>query len=99
MKYEVVVSDPAQADIEQAYQWLLERTPLNAPKWHDGLLDKLQTLEANPLRCPLAPEDNESSEEVRQLIYGDKRHNYRILFSIRRGMVWILHVRHGARNR
>jgi hypothetical protein len=31
------------------------------------------------------------------LLYGDKPHVYRILFSIEGDIVFILHVRHGAR--
>jgi plasmid stabilization system protein ParE len=46
-----------------------------------------------PARYPLAPENEEHANEIRQLVYG----RYRILFTIQPGRVVILHVRHGAR--
>ena len=50
-----------------------------------------------PHRCPLAPEDDEFSFEVRQLLYGSKQHRYRILFTIHADLVVIIHIRHGRR--
>jgi len=35
-----------------------------------------------PHRCPLAPENKEFPFEVRQLLYGRKPHQYRVLFTI-----------------
>jgi hypothetical protein len=46
-----------------------------------------------PKGFPLAPEDDEFSEEIRQMVVG----RYRVLFTIRRGKVHVLHVR-GAHN-
>ena len=40
-----------------------------------------------------APENRDSSREIRQLIYG----NYRILYTLESDVVFILSVRHGAR--
>jgi len=97
MKYSATISGPALDDIDRAYTWLARRTPMHAPEWYNGLLDAILSLEDNPLRCPLAPEDDEASEEIRQLLYGRRPHMYRVVFSIRNETVWILHVRHGAR--
>jgi plasmid stabilization system protein ParE len=96
MSYAAIFSGPALEDIDAAYMWLAQRTA-NAPAWYNGLLDAILSLQDNPLRCPLAPENNEASEEVRQLLYGHRPHLYRVIFSIRNDTVWILHVRHGAR--
>ena len=41
-----------------------------------------------PKAFPLAPEDNEFSEEIRQMIVG----RYRVLFTITRRKVHLLHV-------
>jgi plasmid stabilization system protein ParE len=96
MKYTAIISGTALDDIGSAYAWLARRTT-HAPDWHNGLLDAILSLEENPQRCPLAPENNEASEEVRQYLYGQRPHVYRVIFSIRNDTVWILHVRHGAR--
>ncbi len=49
----------------------------------------LRQLSVLPGGLPLAPEDNEFSEEIRQLIVG----RYRVLFTIRKNKVHVLHVR------
>jgi plasmid stabilization system protein ParE len=46
-----------------------------------------------PARCPFAPENEDHTQEIRQLIFG----RYRVLFTIQPGRVVILHVRHCAR--
>jgi plasmid stabilization system protein ParE len=50
-------------------------------------------LEKNPLRCSLAAESVFFEEEIRQLIYG----KYRILFTVEGKTVFVLRVRHSAR--
>ena len=42
-----------------------------------------------PKGFPLAPEDIEFSEEIRQMVIG----RYRVLFTIRKSKVHVLHVR------
>lgn len=96
MKFTVIISGPALDELQYAYNWLVQRTA-HAPRWYNGLLDTILSLEDHPSRWPLAPEDDQASEETRQLLYGDRRHSYRIFFSIRGDEVWILHIRHGAR--
>jgi len=99
MKYEVEVADQAQIDAEEAYLWILERAPGDrATRWWNGLEKAVLSLEHMPARCPLAPEDSEFEEEIRELLYGKRQHRYRILFTIRAQTVIILHIRHGARD-
>jgi plasmid stabilization system protein ParE len=49
-------------------------------------------LERFPRRCPLAAESG-AELEIRQLVYGA----YRALFTIAKDTVYVLHIRHGAR--
>ncbi|MBI1748390.1 MAG: type II toxin-antitoxin system RelE/ParE family toxin [Acidobacteria bacterium] len=42
-----------------------------------------------PERCPLAPENDNATEKVRQLLIG----RYRVFFTIRGKKVYVLHVR------
>jgi plasmid stabilization system protein ParE len=87
----------AEAELEAAYLWLSERDPEAAVAWYNGALDALSTLETFPGRCPLAPECDALEHKIRQLLYGRRRHAYRILFDISGKTVRILHIRHGAR--
>jgi hypothetical protein len=62
-------------------------------------MDCLYSLEDMPRRCPLAREADAAKREIRCLIFGKKRSVWRILYEVdeRRRMVWVLHIRHGAR--
>ena len=95
MRYRVEITEPAQQNIQGAYDWLGAESLRAANTWIDGLLETVESLDTFPLRCPLAPESTDHPEEIRQILYG----SYRILFSVRKLKVFVLHVRHGSRDR
>ena len=97
MNYDVVIGPDALLEIEEAYQWMLQKHPEWAHRWFDGLEQARDSLARFPERCPLAPENEHFAEEIRQLLYGKGRGQYRILFTIHEDTVYILHVRHAAR--
>ena len=92
-RYRVDFSDTAEREIQEAGEWIAASSVEAAERWIDGLLSIVDRLELMPARFPLAPEDEDHPDEIRQVIYG----RYRVLFTIRRDRVVILHVRHGAR--
>jgi plasmid stabilization system protein ParE len=96
MKYPVDVTDLADGEAEKAYLWMLERSPEGAARWWNGLEAAILSLEEMPARCPLAPENDDFEEEIRELLYGKRQHRYRVLFTIREQTVVVLHIRHGA---
>ena len=59
----------------------------------------IEALANFPRRCPVAPQDRSFPFEVRQLVYGNKPHLYRILFTIAGRTIQVLHIRHGRRRR
>jgi plasmid stabilization system protein ParE len=91
--YRVEPTDKALVDAGEAYFWISEQSESAALRWYEGLLKAFRSLGKNPLRCPLAPESAFFEEEIRQLIYG----KYRILFTVEGETVFVLRVRHGAR--
>jgi plasmid stabilization system protein ParE len=91
--YEVVVEGQAKLDIVEAWDYIRSMAPQNADRWLDSMEEGIRSLDQMPRRCALAPENAVFTREIRQLIHG----NYRILFTIRKRTVHILHVRHGAR--
>jgi len=97
MAYRVELSPEADQEIDDAYHWLAEAAPAGAHRWYNGLMDALRSLCDNPQRCRLAPENDAFEEEIRQLLYGRRKHRYRVLFTMHEHTVRILHVRHGAR--
>lgn len=96
MTYQVILTDRAARDLDEAYQWCAERASETAVGWCNGFLDALNSLGHNPERCPLAAETRKLSVEIRQFLYGRVR-SYRALFLVREQTVVVLHIRHTAR--
>ncbi len=97
MKFQVAITDEAWDEIQEAHDWLADRAPVAAARWKAGLLDAIQSLETHPTACSLAPESAYFGRDVRQLLYGKRSSKYRVLFEIRKQVVVVLRVRHGAR--
>jgi hypothetical protein len=68
MKYQVDITDQADAEAEEAHLWILERSPEGTSRWWNGLEAAILSLEEMPTRCPLAPENEEFEEEIRELL-------------------------------
>jgi plasmid stabilization system protein ParE len=97
MKYRVLIQPTAKAELRKAHRWYYDESPAAASRWLDKLLETIDTLRAHPERCPLAPENDAFEETIRQLLCGKKRGIYRILFTVKEGVVEVLHIRHAAR--
>lgn len=93
MRYKVVLSLRADADLDQAFEWIAADSRRNAIRWYNTCINAINSLALFPKRCPLAPESDAFDIEIRQRLFGP----YRILFTIRGRTVYVLHVRHGAR--
>lgn len=97
MKYEVVLADEAERNLQAAYQWYDSRSAEAAHRWYDGIVRAAASLEKAPERCPLAHENDRFPVELRQLNYGSgKRLTHRIVFAIRSRRVVIYAIRHLA---
>lgn len=90
-RYEVIVEDSAQENVRESYDWGCRTWGKGqAQQWARQLRTAVfKQLGAVPKAFPLAPEDDEFSEEIRQMIVG----RYRVLFTIRGRKVNVLHVR------
>jgi len=93
MSYVVSITTEAVEELESAYAWLATQSPKHAPKWYNDFIDALISLEDNPARCAKTA----IGGDVRQLLFGDKRHAYRIFFTIRGMTVYVQHIRHASR--
>ena len=65
-------------------------------RWARRLRAAIATLKLNPQRCPIDPDSEVYSQEVRVLLHGKRRGVYRVLFTITRDIVHVLTVRHSA---
>lgn len=90
-RYVVVFEESAQADVRESYDWGRRIWGKHeAEQWVRKLRKVVREhLAVVPKAFPIAPEDEEFSEEIRQMIIG----RYRILFTIKGRNVHMLHVR------
>lgn len=100
MKYQIELAATAKADIREAAEWLRDQaSPSVADRWLFGLYKAMDTLQIQPQRCPLAAESHKFPEEIRELLYGRRKSGkHRILFTIKNAEIYILYVRHTARD-
>jgi plasmid stabilization system protein ParE len=96
MAYLVNLSARAQRDLVQIYRRINAADSDAAVKWYRGFKQAILSLEEQPNRCPVTPEN----DKFRHLLYGDKPHIYRAIYRVaeRHKRVEILHIRHGARH-
>lgn len=93
MKYQIIITPSAKADIFETNTWLLENHPEMAAAWLFGLSESIMSLTKFPSRCPISAESEVFEVRIRQQLYGKKPNVYRVLFSIRAAQVFILRVR------
>lgn len=98
MDFRVELSAQAQSDIASIHDWLQSQSAGDAgERWFVALRTAIASLKQLPSRCAVAPESQDFSIEVRQLLYGRRPNVYRILFAIEGDVVQVLHLRHGRR--
>ncbi|MGL5095330.1 MAG: type II toxin-antitoxin system RelE/ParE family toxin [Planctomycetia bacterium] len=99
MNHRVHITDKALADAESVVVWFQEQKAAAAGRrWFSALWKTVDTLESHPERCPSAAEAEDVGREVRELLFGGRRGQYRILFEIRGRTVYILRIWHSARD-
>jgi plasmid stabilization system protein ParE len=94
MTYELVVLRRAEQELNAAADWIAEYSPGAAARWFNSFVHALLSLEKNPQRCGLAPENVASSYELRQLIYRPRQgRSFRAIFTIQGNQVRVLRIR------
>jgi plasmid stabilization system protein ParE len=94
-RYAIVFEDSAQSDVRTSYDWGCrvwgkKEAQQRVRELRSAVSRQLSVI---PKGFPLAPENDEFTDEIRQMIVG----RYRVLFTIKKGKVHVLHVR-GARH-
>ena len=95
MAYLVNLTDRAERDLVHLYVEINAEHSGAALKWYRGLKEAILSLEEQPNRCPVTPEN----DKLRHLLYGNKPHIYRAIYRVieKEKRVEVLHIRHGAR--
>lgn len=95
MAFRVLLSAPAERDIEETVEFMVTNSPEAASKWLNGLQESLASLEEMPLRHALIPEAAILGKPYRSLPYVSHRIVYRV--DDQSAQVYIVRVYHGAR--
>lgn len=90
MAYRVLYRKRAERDLSR----LARSVTLD---WFDGLCDAVESLAELPERCAFAPEPGLRQKGVRNLLYGEGRSVYRVLYRVKGETVHILTTRHARR--
>ena len=93
MAYRVEITAEAERELHSILSWLLSKhAGDDGLRWFEALEGALASLREFPKRCSVAPESRLLPFEVRQLVYGNKPHVYRILFTMRiRGYTFFMY--------
>jgi len=75
MAFRVRLTPEVADDAEKLYWRTIEEAPLRGQEWYSGLIAAIDSLNSNPLRCPMAPDRALREFEVRYLLYGRRSHD------------------------
>jgi len=95
MAYKILLSPQAESDVDQIITLIAKDSIEIARKWNTSFWSKLESLTHQPLSGSLAPENERTSFEVRQIFLGIYRPIY--VIDEEHQTVRLLTVRHGAR--
>jgi toxin ParE1/3/4 len=98
MAYRVELTDRAKRDLSALYAQIDAVESAAAAKWFNGLEEAVYALANLPRRCPFALEGRRTKRPLRNLLYGNKPHVYRVIYEIDESdkVVYVLTIRHGA---
>lgn len=96
MAYRVDLTDRAARNLRRIYLTINAEDAAQARAWFNGLEKTVLSLDEHPSRGAPTPEDG----NFRHLLYGRRRHRYRIIYAIDEAnrVVTVLHIRHGSRD-
>src|SRR5947209_6180914 len=95
--YLVSIAARAERDLAQLYGEIHAQDSPAAQRWYRGLKHAILSLQKQPNRTPVTPEN----KRLRHLLYGSKAHVYRVIYRgiEKRRQVEVLHIQYGARRR
>ena len=100
MAHAVITLSKAQADIRRTAMRIARTvSPPSALRWHANVLAKVRSLSRDPVMWPLADEAADLGIQLRQVLFGKRRHVYRILYTFDGTTIHVHRVRHAAQDR
>lgn len=93
MRHLVVITDPADRNFREHFQWIRERSPQGAEACRARIIKAVKTLEVSPEPHALARESAVFQVEIHCLLSGKNRSAFRILYQIKDHEVRVLAIR------
>jgi plasmid stabilization system protein ParE len=97
MRHRVVITDPADRNFRDHFQWIKERSSQGADAWRSRIIEAVNSLEISLERHALAGESAALPVEIRCLLSGKNRSAFRILYQIKDNAVRVLAIRQPSR--
>ena len=99
MVYSVQIGNLARRDMAGLFSYITDTVSLvSANRWSTEIIKRIRTLAYQPERFPLDDQAVDLDFELRVMLHGNKRHVYRILFTIDGQTVNVLRIRHAAQD-
>lgn len=94
MTYRPVIVEPAEADVDRIYAYILARSPQGAAAWYRAFVACTKRIVLQPLACSIALENAAFDFELRQALFKTRYGvPYRCVFTVVDDEVRILRVR------
>lgn len=77
-QFRILITEKAFSEIEDAFHYIHDQSPLNADQWLGELYDKVYSLTTMPERCGFARENEFFAQELRCL----RHDSHRILYTV-----------------
>jgi plasmid stabilization system protein ParE len=93
MTYRVTILRRAWQDVQAIETYIAARSKQGAKSWVKGFDNAIASLKKNPLQEPLAPENDEFAEEIRNIMFRTRKgRTYRAIFLVRGDEVRVLRI-------
>ena len=92
--FTVILTEPADSDVDRILQWLEERSLRGAKSWLNSYRQAIAALRESADSFGLAPESTGHPENIREFTFSTRHGNtYRLVFILRADIVYVLRVR------
>lgn len=101
MTFHVVFTRRANNDVAEKETWLSRLGNQTVSRWRARLFGAVERLEFDPLCYPKADEADELGLDLREILFGRRRHVYRMVFLVDEAaqVVKVYRIRHAAQDR
>ena len=96
--YRLFFAEPAEAESEAIYVGKMQNGLASADQWYRGLARALDRVMLFPCGFPLASENEELGDGLRQMLYGRGASTYRVLYYVfppedtEAGIIRVMHI-------